>query len=102
MPFGPPDNGSGCHGAMWHQGELRIAALRLRGPQRLALYQREGGLVAPVLTYFAAGQATGFTIPMLISTTGAAIVFVLTLLYSPETKGKVLVPEITLTHQPAE
>jgi hypothetical protein len=39
---------------------------------------------------------------MLVTTTGAAIVFVLTLLYSPETKGKVLVSEITLTHQPAE
>jgi hypothetical protein len=43
----------------------------------------------------------GFTIPMLITTTGAAIVFVLTLLYSPETRGKVLVSEITLA-QPAE
>jgi hypothetical protein len=44
----------------------------------------------------------GFTIPMLIATTGAAIVFVITLLYSPETKGKELVPEITLMEQPAE
>jgi hypothetical protein len=38
---------------------------------------------------------------MLISTTGAAIVFVITLLYSPETKGKVLVPELTLVEEPA-
>jgi hypothetical protein len=44
----------------------------------------------------------GFTIPMLIATTGAAIVFVVTLLYSPETRGKELVPEITLMEQPAE
>jgi len=44
----------------------------------------------------------GFTIPMLIATTGAAIVFVITLLYSPETRGKELVPEITLMEQPAE
>jgi hypothetical protein len=39
---------------------------------------------------------------MLIATTGAAIVFVVTLLYSPETRGKELVPEITLMEQPAE
>src|SRR6516165_4826046 len=60
------------------------------------------GFTGPVLTYFAASQPLGFTIPMLVSTTGAAIVFVLTLLYSPETKGKELVPEITLVEQPAE
>jgi SHS family lactate transporter-like MFS transporter len=60
------------------------------------------GFTGPVLTYFAAGQPAGFTIPMLISTTGAAIVFVVTLLFSPETKGKELVPQITLVEQPAE
>jgi len=54
-----------------------------------------------VLTYFAVSQPLGFAIPMLISTTAAAIVFVLTLLYSPETKGKVLVPELTLVEKPA-
>ena len=61
-----------------------------------------GGLTAPVLTYFAITQPLGFTIPMLISTSGAAIVFILILLFSPETKGKVLVSEITLAGQPAE
>jgi MFS transporter, SHS family, lactate transporter len=60
------------------------------------------GFTGPVLTYFAATQPQGFTIPMLVATTGAAIVFVVTLLYSPETKGKVLVSEITLAGQPAE
>jgi MFS transporter, SHS family, lactate transporter len=60
------------------------------------------GFTGPILTYFAASQTTGFTIPMLIATTGAAIVFVITLLYSPETRGKELVPEITLLEQPAE
>jgi MFS transporter, SHS family, lactate transporter len=59
------------------------------------------GFTGPVLTYFAVSQPLGFTIPMLISTTGAAIVFVITLLYSPETKGKVLVPELTLIEKPA-
>jgi SHS family lactate transporter-like MFS transporter len=60
------------------------------------------GFTGPVLTYFAASQPLGFTIPMLISTTGAAILFVVTLLFSPETRGKVLVPELTLVEQPAE
>jgi hypothetical protein len=54
-----------------------------------------------VLTYFAVSQPLGFAVPMLIATTGAAIMFVITLLYSPETKGKELVSEITLL-QPAE
>jgi hypothetical protein len=36
----------------------------------------------------------------MIATTGAAIVFVLTLLYSPETKGKELVPQLTLVEPP--
>jgi len=61
-----------------------------------------GGFTGPVLTYFAAGQPSGFTIPMLIATTAAAIVFIITLLFSPETKGKVLVPELELAAQPAE
>jgi len=60
------------------------------------------GFTGPILTYFAASQTMGFTIPMLIATTGAAIVFVVTLLYSPETRGKELVAEITLMEQPAE
>jgi len=59
------------------------------------------GFIGPVLTYFAVAQPLGFAIPMLVSTTAAAIVFVLTLLYSPETKGIVLVPELTLVEKPA-
>jgi SHS family lactate transporter-like MFS transporter len=54
------------------------------------------GFTGPVLTYFAAGQPLGFTVPMLIATTGAAVVFVVTLLFSPETRGKELVPQLTL------
>jgi hypothetical protein len=53
-----------------------------------------------VLTYFAAGQPLGFTIPMLIATTGAAVMFVVTLLFSPETKGKELEAKITLGTPP--
>ena len=54
------------------------------------------GFTGPVLALLAAGQPLGFAVPMLISTSGAAIVFVLALLIGPETKGMVLVPQLTL------
>jgi SHS family lactate transporter-like MFS transporter len=59
------------------------------------------GFAGPVLTYFAVSRSLGFAIPMLIATTGAAIIFVITLLFSPETKGKDLVPQLTLVESSA-
>jgi hypothetical protein len=53
-----------------------------------------------VLALLAAGQPLGFAVPMLISTSGAVVIFVVTLLFGPETKGKILVSEITLTSEP--
>jgi hypothetical protein len=35
IPLGPPDNGGGCHGGMWHDGKLWIVALRIRGILRV-------------------------------------------------------------------
>jgi len=35
IPLGPPDNGGGCHGALWHDGKLWIASLRLRAILRV-------------------------------------------------------------------
>jgi SHS family lactate transporter-like MFS transporter len=55
-----------------------------------------GGFTGPVLTLFAATQPLGFAVPMLISTVGAAVVFVVALLLGPETKGKVLVSQLSL------
>jgi SHS family lactate transporter-like MFS transporter len=55
-----------------------------------------GGLVAPVMAAIAATQPTGFAIPMLVGTVGAALIFVVALLFGPETRGKVLVADITL------
>jgi SHS family lactate transporter-like MFS transporter len=55
-----------------------------------------GGLVAPVLAAFAAGQPSGFAVPMLVGTVSGALVFVVALLFGPETKGKVLTADITL------
>jgi hypothetical protein len=44
----------------------------------------------------AARQPSGFAVPMLAGTVGAALIFIVSLLLGPETKGKVLVPDITL------
>jgi MFS transporter, SHS family, lactate transporter len=60
------------------------------------------GFTAPVLAKLAEGQPLGFVVPMMIATTGAAIVFIIALLMGPETKGKVLVSDLTLIAEPAE
>ena len=54
------------------------------------------GFTGPLLALFAATQPLGFAVPMLVSTVGAALVFVITLLLSPETKGKVFVSQLSL------
>ena len=54
------------------------------------------GFTGPLLALFAATQPLGFAVPMLVSTIGAALVFVVTLLLSPETKGKALVSQLSL------
>jgi MFS transporter, SHS family, lactate transporter len=58
-----------------------------------------GGFVPPVLTYFAVERHMGFAVPMLIGTVGGLISFVITLFFSPETKGKDLRADLEL--QPA-
>jgi hypothetical protein len=35
IPLGPANDGGGCHGAMWQDGKLWIASLRLRGNLRV-------------------------------------------------------------------
>jgi SHS family lactate transporter-like MFS transporter len=55
-----------------------------------------GGLVAPVLTWFAATYQVSFAIPMLIGTLVGAASVVVSLLLSPETKGKELVPDLVV------
>jgi SHS family lactate transporter-like MFS transporter len=53
-----------------------------------------GGLVAPVLTYFAIEMNMGFAMPMLISTTVFLVLVAITVLLGPETKGKHLTADI--------
>jgi MFS transporter, SHS family, lactate transporter len=48
-----------------------------------------GGLVPPVISYFAVEQQMGFAMPMLIGTLAGSASVIIALLISPETKGKV-------------
>jgi SHS family lactate transporter-like MFS transporter len=59
-----------------------------------------GAAVAPALTAWAATQEHGFTIPMLVVTVVSLLVFAFALLLGPETKGKVLISDIELVHEP--
>jgi SHS family lactate transporter-like MFS transporter len=53
-----------------------------------------GGLVAPVLTYFAIEMKMGFALPMMISTMFFLALVVVFVLLGPETKGKVLTADL--------
>jgi len=55
-----------------------------------------GGLVAPVLSAIAINFNVGFAIPMLVGTCLGALSFACALLFSPETKGKILVPDLVV------
>jgi MFS transporter, SHS family, lactate transporter len=52
-----------------------------------------GGLVGPVVAYFAISMHLGFAVPMLIGTTGGLVSFILARLYRPETRGRELVAD---------
>jgi SHS family lactate transporter-like MFS transporter len=55
-----------------------------------------GGLTLPVLTYLAGTWHTTFATPMLIGTVVGATSFIVALLFSPETRGTQLVPDVVL------
>jgi SHS family lactate transporter-like MFS transporter len=55
-----------------------------------------GGLVAPVLAYFATTYQIGYAVPMLVGTVAAAFSVVIALLLSPETMGKELVADLVV------
>jgi SHS family lactate transporter-like MFS transporter len=59
-----------------------------------------GGFVPPILTYFAVERHMGFAVPMLIGTMGGLVSFVITLFFSPETKGKAMAADLQII--PAE
>jgi MFS transporter, SHS family, lactate transporter len=53
-----------------------------------------GGLVGPILAYLATSWNIGFAIPMLIGTTVGCVSLIMAILFSPETRGKVLVADL--------
>jgi MFS transporter, SHS family, lactate transporter len=55
-----------------------------------------GGLVPPVVTYFALNYNLGFSIPMLIGCLIGGGSWCLALYLGPETKGKEMVPDLVL------
>ena len=59
-----------------------------------------GGMCGPLLGAWAATQPLGFAMPMLITTVLALLVFVSAVLLGPETKGMVMVSDLTLGDGP--
>jgi MFS transporter, SHS family, lactate transporter len=55
-----------------------------------------GGLVAPVLTYFAIELNMGFAMPMLVSTSVFLVLVAITVLLGPETKGQHLTADLAV------
>jgi SHS family lactate transporter-like MFS transporter len=55
-----------------------------------------GGLVPPLITYFATSYDLGFTIPMLVGACVGAASWTLGLVFGPETKGKVMVADLVV------
>jgi SHS family lactate transporter-like MFS transporter len=60
-----------------------------------------GGLIAPILSYFANEMHMGYALPMMVSTMGFSVLVIVFVLLGPETKGKHLTAEIEV-FQPAE
>jgi SHS family lactate transporter-like MFS transporter len=58
-----------------------------------------GGLCGPILGAWALTTG-GFAVPMMITTFGALLVFILALLMGPETRGKVLLSDLELIDVP--
>ena len=55
-----------------------------------------GGLVAPILTWFAVNQGLGFALPMMVCASGGIICYIASLLAWPDTKGEEMVADLQL------
>ncbi len=60
-----------------------------------------GGLIAPILSYFANEMHMGYALPMMVSTMGFSVLVILFVLLGPETKGKEMSAELEV-FAPAE
>jgi SHS family lactate transporter-like MFS transporter len=82
-------------------GGIRAIPTEVRATAAGFCYHQDaffGGSSAPVLAYFAAGQATGFVIPMMVAKIGGALAFIVAVAMGPETKGRELLADL---HEPA-
>jgi SHS family lactate transporter-like MFS transporter len=57
-----------------------------------------GGLIAPVLTYFAIEMNMGFALPMMVATIASLVIVIIAVLLGPETKGKHLTADLAVPH----
>ena len=55
-----------------------------------------GGLISPLLLWYATSNQMTLSVPILVTTVVGLAVFLVAVLLSPETKGKVLVAELTV------
>ena len=55
-----------------------------------------GGIVPPLVTYFAVNYNLGFSVPMLVGCVIGGASWCLALFFGPETKGKEMVPDLVL------
>jgi SHS family lactate transporter-like MFS transporter len=55
-----------------------------------------GGFVPLVLTFFAERFGTGLAVPMIIGTWLGCVAWAAAAFYGPETKGRVLVPDLVI------
>lgn len=53
-----------------------------------------GGLVAPMLSYFAVERGMGFALPMMVSTIVFLAIVIIAVALGPETKGKILTADL--------
>jgi len=53
-----------------------------------------GGLVAPIISYYAVERGMGFAMPMMVATIASLVVVVISILFSPETRGKQFTADI--------
>jgi len=61
-----------------------------------------GGLVAPVLSYFAIEMKMGFALAMMVSTTVFLVLVIIAVALGPETKGKRLTADLESSRRPTE
>jgi SHS family lactate transporter-like MFS transporter len=55
-----------------------------------------GGLISPILVWYATTHPIGLSGPILVTTVVGLAIFLVAVLLSPETKGRVLVADLTV------